>query len=150
MKEVKMENEETTWLAGIRQKYTLLHFLVVTSFPLMFWGLMMAIALFGGTLFHDPATFGMELFMVFAFPLIAAPLLSAVALLLAKLLTVRGLRYLVVIGLGVLIPLGAYLWVALGHFIARRLYTGPGPETRSAPGPVMGGASAVPLFQDKE
>jgi hypothetical protein len=150
MKEVKMENKETTWLAGIRQNYNLLLFLVITAFPLGLWGLMMAIAFFGGTLFHDPATFGMDLFMVFVFPLIAAPLLSGAALLIARLLTVRGLRYLVVIGLGILIPLGAYLWVALGHFIARRLYTGPSPETRSAPGPVMGGASAVPLFQDKE
>ena len=119
-----MENIETTWFGGIRQRYNFLLFLVVACIPWVLWELLMAMAFFGGTLFDDPNEMGMSLLMAFVFPLIAAPLISGLALLIAKLLSIRGLRYLVVIGLGGVVPLGALALVGVGHLITRKLYTG--------------------------
>lgn len=119
-----MEFAETSWLAKLRQKYNLLLFLATASIPALLWGLIMLINLLAGSLFSDPTTLGMDLFMTFGFPLIAAPIISGIALLIAKLMTLRGLRVAVIIGLGVAVPLGAYLLALAGHWIARMLYAG--------------------------
>lgn len=119
-----MENTETTWSAGLRQRYNLLLFLATSSIPFVFWELIILINFFGGTLFRDPNLLGMDLFMVFIFPLIAAPMIGGAALVIAKLLSIRGVRWLVFVGMGVVIPLVAFVMVWAGHLIARKLYTG--------------------------
>ena len=119
-----MENTEMTWFAGIQQKYNLLHFLATTSVLVVLWELLMLISLFDGMLFRDPSELGMDMFMVFVFPLIVAPIISGLAIFIAKLLSIRGLRLLVVVGLGVAIPLVAFVLTLVGHLIARRFYAG--------------------------
>lgn len=119
-----METSETSWVTKLRQKYNLLLFLATASIPLVLWGMLSALSFMTGSLFNDPETLGMDLFMTFGFPLIAAPIVSGLALLIAKLLTIRGIRVVVVIGLGVALPLGAYLLALAGHWIARMLYAG--------------------------
>jgi hypothetical protein len=124
-------------LAGIRQKYTLLHFLATASILLVLWELLMLMDFFDGILFRDPNKLGMDLFVVFAFPLIAAPIVSGLSIFIAKLLSIRGVRWLVVVGLGVVIPLAAFLLALVGHLIARKLYTGNPARPEAAPGPVV-------------
>ncbi len=85
---------------------------------------MMTVSLFSGTVFNDPEKLTTDLMVTFVFPLIAAPIVSGLALLIAKLLTIRGVRFVVIIGLGVAVPLGAYLLALVGHWIARMLYAG--------------------------
>lgn len=120
-----METESTgmTWIAKILQKYNFLLFLATTFIPLVLWGVLMLIDFFTGILFRDPNKLGMDLFVAFIFPLITAPIVSGLALLITKLLNIRSIRWLVVIGLGVVIPIGAFLLVLAGHWIARKLYT---------------------------
>jgi hypothetical protein len=137
-----MENTETTWLGGIRQRYNLLLFLATSSIPLVLWGLIILINFLGGTLFRDPNQLGMDLFMVFIFPLIAAPIIGGAALVIAKLLSIRGVRWLVVVGLGVVIPLVAFVMVWVGHLIARKLYTGHKAESSDSSGLVFVGTPA--------
>jgi hypothetical protein len=119
-----MENTEMTWFAGLQQKYNLLHFLATASVLVVLWELLILISLFDGMLFRDPSELGMDMFMVFVFPLIVAPLISGLAIFIAKLLSIRGIRLLVVVGLGVVIPVVAFVLSLLGHLIARRLYAG--------------------------
>ena len=119
-----MEFAETSWLTKLRQKYNLLLFLATAAIPALLWGLIILINVFAGAMFTDPNQLGMDLFMTFGFPLIAAPIISGIALLIAKLMTIRGIRVAVIIGLGVAVPLGAYLLALAGHWIARMLYAG--------------------------
>lgn len=119
-----METTDTSWIMKLRQKYNLLLFLVTASIPAALWGLIMAVNLLGGNAFNDPDTFVTDLVMTFIFPMIAAPIISGLALLIAKLLTIRGIRVVVIIGLGVAVPLGAYVLALVGHWIARMLYAG--------------------------
>ena len=119
-----MELAETSWLTKLRQRYNLLLFLATTSIPLVLWMMLAALSFMTGSLFSDPTTLGTDLFMTFGFPLIAAPIVSGIALLIAKLMTIRGIRVAVIIGLGVAIPIGAYLLALAGHWIARMLYAG--------------------------
>jgi len=115
---------DTNWVAKIRQNYNLLLFLVTTSIPMALWGLLMLMDFFDGILLTDPNKVGMDLFMIFIFPLIAAPFISGFALFIAKLLSIRGIRFLVVVGLGVVIPIIAFVLVYASHLITRKLYTG--------------------------
>jgi len=119
-----MEFAETSLLTKQRQRYNLLLFLATTSIPLVLWMMLAALSFMTGSLFSDPTTLGTDLFMTFGFPLIAAPIISGIALLIAKLMTIRGIRVAVIIGLGVAIPIGAYLLALAGHWIARMLYAG--------------------------
>ena len=119
-----MEFAETSLLTKLRQRYNLLLFLATTSIPLVLWMMLAALSFMTGSLFSDPTTLGTDLFMTFGFPLIAAPIISGIALLIAKLMTIRGIRVAVIIGLGVAIPIGAYLLALAGHWIARMLYAG--------------------------
>ena len=119
-----MEFAETSLLTKLRQRYNLLLFLATTSIPLVLWMMLAALSFMTGSLFSDPTTLGTDLFMTFGFPLIAAPIVSGIALLIAKLMTIRGIRVAVIIGLGVAIPIGAYLLALAGHWIARMLYAG--------------------------
>lgn len=111
------------WSAKLRQKYSVLLFLAITSILLSLWGVLMLVDLFTGVLFSDPQKLGMDLFVVFIFPLITAPIVSGLALLITKLLNIQGIRWLIVIGLGVVLPISAYLLVLAGHWIARKLHT---------------------------
>jgi hypothetical protein len=119
-----METKNTIWLASLRQKYTLLLFLTTAAIPVVLWWLLTSIGLFAGTTFRNPDEFGTDLFMTVVFPLIAAPLVSGFALLIAKLFTIPMVRWLVVFGLGVFLPIGMYLLALAGHWIARMLYVG--------------------------
>ncbi|HSM70225.1 MAG TPA: SHOCT domain-containing protein [Anaerolineales bacterium] len=75
----------------------------------------------------------MDLFIVFVFPLVAAPILSGAALLIAKLFTVPIVRWVVVFGLGVIAPVSLYLLALVGHWIARMLYMGNKASIPSVP-----------------
>lgn len=119
-----MEITDMNWIVKIRQKYSVLLFLATTSILLSLWGVLMLIDFLTGILFSDPNKLGMDLFVAFIFPLIAAPIVSGLALLIAKSLNIWGISWLVVIGLGVVIPICAYLLVLAGHWIARKLHTG--------------------------
>lgn len=84
----------------------------------------MVLNLFAGTLFTDLDKLGMDLFVVFIFPLITVPIISGLALLIAKLLGIPVIRWLVILGLGVAIPIVAFVWVYISHMITRKLYLG--------------------------
>ena len=79
---------------------------------------------FSGTSFQNPEELGMGLFVALILPLVAAPIVSGGALLIAKLFTIPFVRWLVVFGLGVFAPVGLYLLAWLGHWLARMLYVG--------------------------
>jgi len=115
---------ETNLISKIRSNYNLLLFLIVASIPLALWWLLMLLVTLGGTMFDDPNEVGMSLFMIFVFPLFAAPIISGLALLIARLLNIQGVGCLVILGLGVLIPLVAFALVFIGHLITRKFYTG--------------------------
>jgi hypothetical protein len=115
---------ETGLIARIRSNYTLLLFLVVTVILLGLWWLFMLLVSFGGTLFDDPSEVGMSIFMVFFFPLIAAPIVSGLSLLITRLLNMGYLGCLIILSLGVVIPLVAIALVFVGHLITKKLYTG--------------------------
>ena len=119
-----MNSMDASWITKLRQKYNLLLFLTTASIPLVLWLLLMMLSLLTGTFFKDPNTLGMDLFTVFVFPLIAAPIISGLALLVAKLLTVPVVRWLVIFGLGVIAPIVGFLLALVGHWIARALYLG--------------------------
>lgn len=119
-----METKNTIWLASLRQKYTLLLFLTTAAIPVVLWWLLTSIGIFAGTTFRNPDKLGTDLFMTVVFPLVAAPLVSGFALLIAKLFTIPMVRWLVVFGLGVFLPIGMYLLALAGHWIARMLYLG--------------------------
>ena len=119
---------ETSLTARIRNNYNLLLFLVVTAIPLGLWWLFMLLVSFGGTLFDDPNEVGMSIFMVFFFPLIAAPIVGGLSLLITRLLNMGYLGCLVILGLGVVIPLVAIALAFVGSLITKKLYTGD-PES---------------------
>lgn len=119
-----METRNTIWLASLRQRYTLLLFLTTASVPVVLWWLLTSIGIFAGTSFQNPDELGMDLFMVVVFPLVAAPIVSGGALLIAKLFTIPFVRWLVLFGLGVFAPVGLYLLAWLGHWLTRMLYVG--------------------------
>jgi hypothetical protein len=117
-------NTDLSFIGRIRKNYSLLLFLVTAAIPLALWWLLMLLVSFSGTLFSDPKQVGMSLFMVFLFPLIAAPIISGLAILIARLLNLPNIGCLVVIVLGFIIPLVAFALVFIGHAITRKLYTG--------------------------
>ena len=119
---------ETSLMARIRNNYTFLLFLVVTAIPLALWWLFMLLASLTGTLFDDPNEVGMSLFMIFVFPLIVAPIISGLSLLLTKLLNMGYLGCLIILALGVVPPLVAIALVFVGTLITKKLYTGD-PES---------------------
>jgi hypothetical protein len=126
-----MEATNTNFIAKIRSNYNLLLFLILLAIPLILWWLLMLLPLRDGRLFMKPDEMGMDIFMVFFLPLIAAPLISGLSLLIAKAITVRVLRWLVIVGLGVIIPISAFAYVFLGHVITRKFYLG---NKRNMPG----------------
>lgn len=136
-----MENTNVSWFTKMRQKFTLLFFLTTASIPLALLGMIMLSSALGGNLFSDADKLGMDLFVMFIFPLIAALLLSGFALLVAKLFTVPVVRWLVVIGLGIFAPIGAYLLALMGYWIARKLYLG---DIAELPGLPFGAVEAKP------
>ena len=120
----------------------------------------MLLVSFGGTLFNDPKQVGMSIFMVFFFPLIAAPIISGLAILISRLLNLPGIGCLVIVCLGFVIPLVAFAVVFVAHSLARRLYAGDIesiPEvmpksTKSVPtaAPAVSGEPAEKLAKLKE
>ena len=113
-----------SFIGRIRKNYGLLLFLVTAAIPLVLWWLFMLLVSFSGTLFSDPKQVGMSIFMVFFFPLIAAPIISGLAILISRLLNLPNIGCLVVIVLGFVIPLVAFGLVFVANSIARKLYTG--------------------------
>jgi hypothetical protein len=119
-----MENTDTNLITTIRKKYNLLLFGVLTSIPLFLWVLIMIFDYSEGIIFSDPEKLGFELFVAFVFPLIVAPIISGLTLLIAKLISIPVIRWIVIVGLGVIIPLIAFLLVFIAHFITRKIYIG--------------------------
>ena len=119
-----MELTNETWFTKLRQKYTSLLFLTTMIVPLALWWLLMLLGFFAGTRFSDANEIGSDLFAMFVIPLILAPIISGLALLVAKLFTIPVVRWLVVFGLGIFFPVGMYLLALFGHWIARKLYLG--------------------------
>lgn len=121
---LKMEKHQPNILVKIRSNYNLLLFLVIPLIPLVLWWLLMLLVAFSGTLFDDPSQIGMNIFMVFFFPLIVAPIISGLAMLITRLISIPGIGCLIIVGLGFIIPLVAFVLVFLGSLITRKLYIG--------------------------
>lgn len=119
-----METADTNLIARIRKNFSLLLFLVTAAIPLVLWWLLILLVSFSGTLFSDPKQVGMSIFMVFFFPLIAAPIISGLAILISRLLNLPNIGCLVIVVLGFIIPLVAFGLVLVANSIARKLYTG--------------------------
>jgi len=119
-----MENTNPNLITTMRRNYSLLLFGVLTTMPLFLWGLIMIFDYSEGIIFSDPEKLGFELIVAFVFPLIVAPILSGLTLLIAKLISIRVLRWIVIVGLGVIIPLVAFLLVFIAHVITRKIYIG--------------------------
>ncbi len=119
-----MENTDPNLITTIRRNYNLLLFGVLTAMPLFLWALIMIFDYSEGIIFRDPEKLGFELFVAFLFPLIVAPILSGLTLLIAKLVGIPATRWIVTVALGVIIPLVAFLLVFIAHFITRKIYIG--------------------------
>ncbi len=108
----------------IRKNFILLVFLLSNALLIISWLILISLAAaLGSSLFQNPDALGMDLFMVFVFPFIAAPIISGLSILL-----VAFIRHNPVFGwavyplLGFFIPFGAYMLVWLASFVAQRLY----------------------------
>ena len=119
-----MENTNPNLITTIRRNYNLLLFGVLTAMPLFLWVLIMIFDYAEGIIFSDPEKLGFELFVAFVFPLIVAPIISGLTLLIAKLISIPVIRWIVIVGLGVIIPLVAFLLVFIAHFVTRKIYIG--------------------------
>lgn len=142
-----IESTETSWGTKLRRNYNLLLFLVTSSVLAFLWGVLMVLNFISGTLFTDSSKLGMDLFVVFIFPLITIPIISGLALLIAKLLDIPVIRWLVILGLGVAIPIVAFVWVYTSHIITRKLYIG---RLESKGVTILRSASTDKLVQLKE
>lgn len=111
-------------LPNIRKNFLLLVFLLSNALLIILWLTLISLAAaLGSSLFRNPDMLGMDLFMVFVFPFIAAPIISGLSILL-----VAFIRHNPAFGwalyplLGFFIPFGAYALVWLASLIAHRIY----------------------------
>ncbi|MBK6794330.1 MAG: SHOCT domain-containing protein [Anaerolineales bacterium] len=119
-----MEQATPSTVSNIRKNYNLLLFLVVTSVPLFLWAIIMVFDVVEGIVFRDPEKIMFDIFVVFVLPLIIAPIISGLALLIAKLLSIPVIRWFVILGLGIITPLVVFALVFVAHFVTRKFYTG--------------------------
>ena len=116
-------------ISRVRRNQSLLVFLSTTGVVMLLWYVLLGIALAGDSeMFQAPVDWTTLLLAWLLAPLLGAPVVSGLAMLIAGLVNQKGCGFLLILLLGVAIPIAALIIVGIGSAIARALYIAPDGE----------------------